>query len=383
MENQEKAHLSGEIKTILKKVSRTLYLSLNILPEPVRSSMGLGYLLCRALDTVVDTPGVQAADKLEIIFLARGLDKPDNSAALLKKIRSLSALPAPQGERELLLKFGKILSIYSSFPPEDRAVFSGLIHGVSSGLEMDVRTFPGGGPSSFAPVLSPGASEGRGPAKLLLSEAGPAAFKTARELELYCARTGGAPGVFWTRLYRKALRRSGRSGSTFPSENGAEMIGSALQMINILKDMAGDLRLGRCYLPQEDLDSRNMKPAELLLPSNMGRLRDITAKWMYWALDRLDLCEAFVSAIPKSEMAMRAAVIWPVYWAMDTLEEAAHSNLLDPADRPRVKRSRIYTTIAATPPLLLSNTAFARGYRFRRETLIGSITGGNYEGRAI
>ncbi len=38
---------------------------------------------------------------------------------------------------------------------------------------------------------------------------------------------------------------------------------------------------------------------------------------------------------------------------------------------------------AATPPLLLSNTAFARGYRFRRETLIGSITRGNYEGRAI
>jgi len=353
MEKREKAHVSGEIKTILKKVSRTLYLSLNVLPEPVRTSMCLGYLLCRTLDTVVDTPGIPAAEKSAVLALARGLDKPENSAALLARLRSLSAQPAAQGERELLLKFGKILDIYSSFPSGDKKLISALLQGVSSGMEMDVRTFSGG----------------------------LAAFKTGQELELYCARIGGAPGVFWARLYRETIRRS-KSVSSL-SEKDAEMIGSALQMINILKDMAADLREGRCYLPQDDLDSKNMKPADLLHPHNMERLRDITSKWMYWALDRLDQCECFVSAIPKSELALRAAVIWPVYWGMDTLEKSAHSNLLDPEDRPHVNRSRIYTTIAATPPLLLSNTAFARGYRFRRETLIGSITGGNYEGRAI
>ncbi len=356
MEKRERPHLSGDIRTILKKVSRSLYLSLNILPEPVRTSMGIGYLLCRVLDTVVDAPGIPAAEKLKILALARGLDKPGSADALLEHIRPFSALPASQGERELLLKLGKILSVYSSFPEEEKVLFSGLLRGVSSGLEMDVRSFPGGGP---------------------------AAFKTVRELELYCAHTGGAAGVFWAGLYREAMRRSSAGISFFPSEKDAEMIGSALQMTNILKGMAADLRLGRCYIPQEDLDSKNMKPADLLLPSNMERVRDITSKWMYWALDRLDQCEAFVSAVPKTELSLRAAVIWPVYWAMDTLEKAAHSNLLDPGDRPGVGRSRIYTTIASTPPLLLSNTAFARGYRFRRETLIGSITGGNFEGRAI
>ena len=356
MEKRERVYLSGEIRAVLKKVSRTLYLSLNVLPEPVRTSMGMGYLLCRVMDAVADTPGVPAAEKLLMLALARGLDKPENSAELLRKIRAMAGLQASPDERGLLISFGKILSLYSSFSPEDRALFPGLLHGVSTGLEMDIRAFPGGEP---------------------------AAFKTARELECYCELVGGAPGVFWARLYREAIRLSRSSVSEFPSEKDAEMIGSALQMINVLKNMAADLRLGRCYLPQEDLDTKNLKPAELLLPSNMERLRDITFKWMYWSLDRLDQCEAFVSAIPKTEMALRAAVIWPVYWGMDTLEKAAHSNLLDPADRPRVKRSRIYTTIAATPPLLLSNTAFARGYRFRRETLIGSITGGNYEGRAI
>jgi len=356
MDKTGKTGLSGEVKAILKKVSRTLYLSVNILPEPVRTRMGLGYLLCRALDTIVDAPGVAAPDKLSVLKLARGLDKPEARAELLARAGALAARPPQQAERELLQKLGKVLDIYARLPGRDISLFSELLSGVAEGMEMDVRSFPGGAPAAFA--------------------------KTA-DLERYCALIGGQPGVFWARLYRETIRQSSRGPGNFPSERDAELIGSALQVTNILKDLAADLRLGRCYLPQEELDTRNMKPGDLLDPANMERIRELTSKWTYWALDRLDQCEAFVSSIPKTELALRAAVIWPVYWAMDTLEESAHSNLLDPADRPRVRRRRIYATMAATPPLLLSNTAFARGYRFRRETLIGSITGGNYEGRAI
>ncbi len=356
MEKRNRVILSSDIKTILKNVSRTLYLSVNILPEPVKTSMGMGYLLCRVMDTVVDCAAVSGAQKLEILALMRGLDKPGNPDELLRRISALSSAPAARAEHELLLRFGKILSLYGTFPADDRELFSELIGGVAAGMEMDVKCF------------APGA---------------PRAFKTALDLERYCFLIGGGPGIFWARLYRKAMRCSSRSVLNFPSEKDAEMIGSALQMTNILKDMAADLKLGRCYIPQDDLDSKNLRPADLLDPENMGRLREIVVKWLSWAVDRLDQCEAFVSAVPKTELALRAAVIWPVYWAMDTLEEAAHSNLLDPADRPRVSRNRIYATIAATPPLLLSNTAFARGYRFRRETLIGSITGGNYEGKTL
>ena len=359
MEKRDKLTLSSDIKTILKNVSRTLYLSVNILPEPVKTSMGMGYLLCRVMDTVVDCPGIGGAEKLEVLALMRGLDKPGNSDELLRRMRALSAAPAAHAERDLLLRFGKILSLYARFPAEDRELFGELVGGVAAGMELDVNSFSRGTPAA------------------------PAAFKTAAELERYCSLIGGGPGIFWARLYREAMRRSNSAVSNFPSEKDAEMIGSALQMTNILKDLAADLRLGRCYLPQEDLDARNLKPADLLKPENMERLRDITVKWISWAVDRLDQCETFVSAVPKTELALRAAVIWPVYWAMDTLEEAAHSNLLDPADRPRVSRNRIYATIAATPPLLLSNTAFARGYRFRRETLIVSIRGGDFEGRAL
>ncbi|MHB0995887.1 MAG: phytoene/squalene synthase family protein [Elusimicrobiales bacterium] len=347
--------LAGEIKAILKNTSRTLYLSVNILPEPARTLMGMGYLLCRTMDTVTDTPGVAAAEKLELIDLLRRIGQR-GTERLGERVSRLARLAPSRGERDLLLKFYKVADLYSRFSAEDREFFTALLAGVGEGMEADVRSFP----------------EGR-----------LTALKAPADLENYCAHMGGAPGVFWARLYRAAIRRSAPSATQFPSESDAGMIGSALQMTNILKDLAADLRLGRCYIPQEDLAARGLKPQDLLNPGAMPKLREITARWTAWAVDRLDQCEAFVAAIPKTELALRAAVIWPVYWAMDTLEDAAHSNLLDPADRPRVGRGRIYATIAGTPPLLLSNTAFARGYRFRRETLIISITGGNFEGRAI
>jgi farnesyl-diphosphate farnesyltransferase len=351
MEKRERAVISGEIKAILKNVSRTLYLSVNILPEPVRTYMGMGYLLCRVMDTVADSPSINAAEKLELLALMRGLHKPANAAAAEKKAAALAAGAQTPGEKELLLKLGKVLALYSRLQAPDNKIFPELLDAVASGMEMDIRTFPGGEP---------------------------AALKTPQDLERYCALIGGAPGVFWARLYREAIKRSTRVAHNFPSERDAEMIGSALQMTNILKDMAADLRIGRCYLPQNDLDNSNLKPPDLLQPQNMPRLWEISSRWIAWAVDRLDQSEAFLTAIPKTELALRAAVIWPVYWAMDTLEQVAHSNLLDPKDRPRIGRGRVYATIAATPPLLLSNTAFARGYRFRRETLIVSINRGRF-----
>jgi farnesyl-diphosphate farnesyltransferase len=198
-------------------------------------------------------------------------------------------------------------------------------------------------------------------------------LRTDEELKKYCGYIGGVPGVFWARLYRETIRQNNASAVKFPSEAAAHAIGSALQITNILKDMSADLKAGRCYLPQSDLSLENLQPRDLLDPANMGRIKEMTYKWITWAVDQLDLSEKFVSSIPKTELSMRAAVIWPVYWAMDTLSEVAGANLLDASDRPRIKRKRIYSTIASTPPMLLSNTAFARGYRFRRETLIVSL----------
>ena len=310
--------------------------------------MAMGYLVARAMDTVTDCPALDAGSKREMLDLFRGLENRSNAWALGGRIKQAVQSISSQKEKELLFKFEKIAALYAAFPAAELAPLKALVDGVAKGMEMDLDSFRGAEVS---------------------------ALETEDDLKKYCALIGGEPGIFWTRLYRETIRRNNINLGKLPSEPDAGLIGSALQITNILKDMSADLRIGRCYLPQPDLYGAGLKPGDLLDPDKMVRLRPVVYKWICWAVDQLDLSEKFLASIPKTEPALRAAFIWPIYWAMDTLQEIAEANLLDPSCRPKIKRNRIYSTIASTPLLLLSNTAFARGYRFRRETLIVQIAG--------
>ncbi len=343
--------LPGDLTATLKAVSRTIYFSFKVLPPDIRLPMALAYLLCRAMDTIVDSSGADPGEKKKFLDLLAGIGPGFDPAAGAAAAAAFLPGVKHKGERALLGSMGDVFARALSLEEADLADLGKVAAGVASGMRMDLALFDGG------------------------SARAPRALPDDDALLRYCDFIGGKPGVFWTALYMRRLRAAFPETSGLPSEADGGMIGSALQVTNILKDAAADLALGRCYFPAADLASRGLSPADLGDPEAMRRLRPVVDKWIAWAVDQLDICEAFVSSIPKSELGMRAAVIWPVYWAMDTLLEVSKSNILDPHARPRISKRRVYSTIASTPPLLLSNTAFTRGYRFRRETLIVSISG--------
>jgi len=66
-------------------------------------------------------------------------------------------------------------------------------------------------------------------------------YATFEELRGYCARVAGAVGRACVPVY----------GADEPER--AETLGIALQLINIIRDVAEDWRLGRVYLPQDEL----------------------------------------------------------------------------------------------------------------------------------
>jgi len=67
-------------------------------------------------------------------------------------------------------------------------------------------------------------------------------YATFDELRGYCTKVAGAVGVACIAVYGSADRER------------AETLGIALQLINIMRDVAEDLELGRVYLPQDELD---------------------------------------------------------------------------------------------------------------------------------
>jgi phytoene synthase len=80
-------------------------------------------------------------------------------------------------------------------------------------------------------------------------------YATFEDLRVYCHRVASAVGLASTRIF-------GASGPAV--ENYAKQLGIALQLTNILRDVAEDARMGRIYLPLEDLERFGASERDIL-----------------------------------------------------------------------------------------------------------------------
>lgn len=94
----------------------------------------------------------------------------------------------------------------------------------------------------------------------------PEYFATYADLRFYCWRVACAVGLASAQVF----------GCEDPgSKTYAEHLGYALQLTNILRDVAEDAALGRIYLPQEDLARFSVSPGSLLAARPDGDFRGL------------------------------------------------------------------------------------------------------------
>ncbi len=91
-------------------------------------------------------------------------------------------------------------------------------------------------------------------ADALLADARPRHLEDEAELDAFCRGVAGTVGVAMALLL--GVREP-------PALAAADALGRAMQRTNILRDIAEDLRRGRCYLPQTTLASYGLSPADL------------------------------------------------------------------------------------------------------------------------
>jgi len=335
-----------ELSGLLKRVSRSLYLSIRALPGSLRPVFSAAYLLCRAADTIADTRLVPPERRIRWIRKFPGLldDARARDAALPELVEELIPAADIADERELLRSLGAVFALAQPLSEEERRLVRDVVREVCSGMETDLGVFG----SDAASLKS---------------------FSNGEQLEEYCRKIGGGPGVFWTRA---AVLKERIPGNGLADKG--RRIGEALQMVNILRDTPRDLRIGRCYWPRTDLDSAGLSLADMLRPELSEKFRPVAEKWMRWAVERLSAAEEYVAALPKAQFGLRASVIWPVYWGLDTMLEVWKTGrFLDPLVKAKVPRARIYLTIAKTPAALASNAVFLGGYRRRRGAFLDSL----------
>jgi len=318
---------------LLRGVSRSFYLSIRLLPPTLREPIGLAYLLARATDTLADTATLPAAQRqASLAQLTRAIA---GDAQARQDLPSLMAAFTPlqqdPAERALIEALPACLDWLDAQDGADRDDIRTVLGHITRGQMLDVERFGSAAPGKVV------------------------ALADAAELDEYTYLVAGCVGEFWTRLGRRHV-------PAFSELPDAELMalgrqfGQALQLVNILRDLAADVAAGRCYLPADALAAAGLAPHTLLVqPLPPGALNALSIVWRPWR-DRAGhgTDQGMRYALSLRSRRVRAATALPALLAARTLA------LLDDAGpgAPKVKvpRAEVRATL-----LRMALTLAARG----------------------
>jgi len=282
---------------VLQSVSRSFYVSLRLLPQPMRPATATGYLLARASDTLADTADVPVDDRLELLDGFADELQGKGSEWRSRKLRAFIEKQTHAGERVLLERLDECFAGLGELDGLQADAVREVLATIISGQRLDIVRFE--------------------EASRLL----PVALKSEEELEDYCYRVAGCVGAFWTRIGLLTM------GSKFSDSKPDDLrdlgvrYGMGLQLLNILRDLPEDLSHGRCYLPATD-------------PNDREQMAALRKEWLDHAAVWLESGRRYGSRL--NQWRVRAASVLPALIGEDTVALLREA----PAGEGKVKVTR-------------------------------------------
>ena len=314
-----------ELLPLLKRVSRAFYLSIRVLPEPIRRPVGLAYLLARAADTIADTAAVSAEERLaHLLALRQILASSQTEGEQLDLLMAMTEHQPTMAERDLLSAIPAALSSLGKLSVDDRRLVTSIVVRLTEGMEFDLKRFP---PEQTGRIRS---------------------LESSCELDRYTYQVAGCVGEFWTRIAAAHTQELSDWDLDRMSAIGVRF-GQALQMTNVLRDIPADLKTGRCYMPTDWLDEIGLTPHDLANPRAGLAARPALVRGVELVLKHFEEAESYVMAIPSSCIRLRLAAVWPLLMGLATLERVARNpHWLNPNVRAKVSRVWVFRMIAVT-----------------------------------
>jgi farnesyl-diphosphate farnesyltransferase len=200
---------------LLKAVSRSFYITLRILPAPIRESVALAYLLARTSDTIADT----ASAPLDV--RVRCLE--EFSAGRVDSLSALSEWQTNPAEKTLIERSAQTMIELRNSP--DEKIIRHVLRTIIGGQSFDLVRFSSTKPAPLTPA----------------------------ELDRYTYLVAGCVGEFWTNICAARI-------PDFSSKPATELLsparrfGQGLQLVNILRDRPADAAAGRIYIPDDRVE---------------------------------------------------------------------------------------------------------------------------------
>ncbi len=297
-------------RRVLPRVSRTFAINIELLDEHLRDSVRAAYLLCRTADALEDSwpgPASEVIGRFE--RLVEALDGPPGVAEALAA--EAAARAGGRDDLDLVAHLPLVLAALAERPADERAIVRETVRTMAAGM------------SRYA-------------SRVAERPAGVPYLDDDAELKDYCWVVAGCVGDMLTRLFERRLgardpRRESRRAL-------APVVGEALQLTNILLDLPGDLRRGRCYLPASWLAPHGLSPADLVAAPR-PEVAAMVAKLEGLAHAALDRVADYLDTVPRRHLRYRLFCLWPALWARASLR-LVHEQPAFPCVDRRVRLTR-------------------------------------------
>ena len=346
MTNNANVNNQRLLTTILKETSRSFYLSMRILPSQIRSPISIAYLLARAADTIADTELVSPQTRRSCLQkLANKLTSKNPDTVIQLEEFKPSDNPS---EAVLLQQLPEVFKLYEHCNTLDKQKIAKVVATLIEGMLMDLDRFPNEQSQDIT------------------------ALSTAAELDRYTYLVAGCVGEFWTDvcISHDPAYRPWKTESIYQQQMTRGIrLGKALQLTNILRDLAKDLRIGRCYLPQQQLQALNLSPQDLLSTQHAHSAQPLLEDWRQQALEHFQAGIDYALMIPRRCVRQRLAVFWPILIGLATLNKLAdNDDWLRPSKPIKVSRPWVYKMMLRSLFLCASNKAMSQWFRTLQNT---------------
>ncbi len=318
-------------RAILPAVSRTFALSIRLLPGTLNDAVLSAYLLCRIADTIEDDHSATVERKAALLHLFRAaLDDPEKSLTLATAANELVA--GESAHVELVRGAPQVFAVYHALPEFSRLRVRHWVSEMVHGMEKFVRLYPHG-----------------------------IRIRTIDEYKEYCYYVAGTVGNLLTDLWHE------HSSSIGLAEYRAlwrrcRDFGEALQTVNILKDIPWDAtHENAIYIPENSLRAHGSSHETLLDPEYIARNHAAVEELIALASRDLDASLAYITALPRRAVRIRAFCLLPLLFAYATLRELTRTDaMLRPGGTVKISRAEVRALMTTGLLLVGSN----RGLRW-------------------
>ena len=312
---------------MLRNVSRTFSLSIEQLPQKLRETVTVAYLLFRVSDCLEDHAELVAERKATLLRLWGDIVTGSRPARDL--ITQISELDDNDPEVYIARRADIVMQYLNNIPEQPRKILASHVYETSQGMAR-------------------------------WQEHGPF-VNTEEEMDDYMHQVAGRVGYLLTDIfswYSPAINKIRESLIPLGRE-----FGLALQTVNIIRGLRKDYERGWVFVPATFFEKIGLSREEFFDKTNMDKALSVIKLLVDKAKRHLNNGLTFITLLPRKERRIRLFCIWPLLFAVKTLA-LSRNNPEVLISETKITRHQVKNIVLVSSALSWSNSCLSRYYNY-------------------